>query len=151
MVSVLATEGALVSRSEIFTVQQLCNRAGIPRSTLRVYEREGLIEPDARTASGYRLFSEAALERLRAIRAAKDLGFSLAEILDLLKLSDAGQLSADEVRQVATERLGVIEERLQKLAVLRDELQALRDAPDKAFESAQSFQAKLVQLGANRG
>jgi MerR family copper efflux transcriptional regulator len=68
------------------TTGQLARQAGVGVETVRFYEREGLLEAPARRESGYRQFSEDEVLRLRFIRRAKDLGFSLKEIKELLSL-----------------------------------------------------------------
>jgi len=66
------------------TIGQLAREAGINLETVRYYERRGLLPKPPRTSSGYRLFPMDAAQRLRFIKRAKDLGFSLAEIQELL-------------------------------------------------------------------
>ena len=68
------------------SIGKVARRAGIGVETTRLYEREGLLAPPARKASGYRLYSEQVLSRIQFIRRAKDLGFSLREIKELLQL-----------------------------------------------------------------
>lgn len=69
-------------------IGQLARQAGVPIDTVRYYERQQLLPTAARTAGGYRIFGEQDLRRLRFIRRAKTLGFSLDEIGELLSLSD---------------------------------------------------------------
>jgi len=69
------------------TIGRLARAADVGVETIRFYEREGLLAPPARTASGYRLYSPKTAERLGFIRRAKALGFSLAEIRELLELA----------------------------------------------------------------
>jgi DNA-binding transcriptional MerR regulator len=69
-------------------IGQLARQAGVPIDTVRYYERQQLLPTAARSAGGYRIFGEPDLRRLRFIRRAKTLGFSLEEIAELLALSD---------------------------------------------------------------
>jgi MerR family copper efflux transcriptional regulator len=71
------------------TIGQLARRAGVGVQTIRYYERRRLLPPASRRESGYREFPPAALGRLRFIRRARELGFTLAEIADLLPASEA--------------------------------------------------------------
>ena len=70
------------------SIGKVARRAGIGVETIRFYEREGLLAPPARKASGYRIYSEQVLSRIQFIRHAKDLGFSLREIKELLQLKE---------------------------------------------------------------
>ena len=72
-----------------YRISRLAAHAGIPTTTLRYYEKEGLV-PAARTPGGYRLYTDADAERVRFIAAAKHLGLSLGRIRDLLGVWDGG-------------------------------------------------------------
>jgi MerR family copper efflux transcriptional regulator len=65
----------------------LAKRAGVSIDTVRYYEKSGLLDPEARLPSGYRRYSDAQVSRLRFIRRAQDLGFTLKDIRELLGLS----------------------------------------------------------------
>src|SRR6266851_4495169 len=71
---------------EGFTTARLANAGGVNVETIRYYERHGLLPKPPRTHSGYRVFSEDSVKRLRFIRHAQELGFSLTEIKELLSL-----------------------------------------------------------------
>lgn len=103
---------------------------GVSIDTIRYYEREGLIPPPRRRASGYRDYDHSAVRRLRFIRSAKDLGFSLDDIRELLALSADREHGVRGVKQRARARLAMIDERLRRLKDMRDGLQALvEDCP----------------------
>jgi DNA-binding transcriptional MerR regulator len=72
-----------------YTIGQIAHAAGVPPSTVRYYERIGLLSPEGRTAGNYRLYGPEALARLRFIRAAQGTGFTLEHITALLKLRDS--------------------------------------------------------------
>lgn len=95
--------------------------------TIRYYEREGLLPPPRRRASGYRDYDRSAIRRLRFIRAAKHLGFSLDDIRELLALSTDRENGVKGVRQRAEARLGMIEERMAQLGRMREGLRELVD------------------------
>lgn len=80
-----------------YRISQLAECSGVPASTLRFYETVGLL-PAARTAAGYRLYDDAALERLVFIASAKHLGLGLEEIRDLLGVWDRGVCAAVRAR-----------------------------------------------------
>lgn len=111
-----------------YTIGQLARRAGVGVQTVRYYERNGLVAPDARTDSGYRLYSDEALARLAFVRNAKALGFSLKEIGQLLSLRLDPASSCSDVRSQAEARLQDVEARLRSLERIRDTLRRLADA-----------------------
>lgn len=106
-------------------IGQLARQAGVAVDTVRYYERQGLLPPPARRASGYRHYAAEDVARLRFIRRAKDLGFTLDEIRDLLTLSAVQDGDRGEVRALAQQRLADIERRLQELEVMRATLARL--------------------------
>ncbi len=108
-----------------FTIGQLARHAELAPETLRHYERLGLIEPSRRSESNYRLYDAQALQRLRFIRRAQALGFSLPEIRQLLGLHARGEGDMSEVRAIAAQRLAQIDQRMADLQRLRDGLQQL--------------------------
>ncbi len=95
------------------SIGQLAKNAGVGVDTVRYYERDGLLKPAARAASGYRRYSDSEVKRLRFIRRAKTLGFTLEEIRELLALS--GQRNVAKVKQLAKDKLASIEVRIAEL------------------------------------
>lgn len=106
------------------TIGKLAEAAGVGIDTVRFYERAGLIRKPARSAAGYRLYAADEISRLRFIRRAKDLGFSLEEIAELLRLND-GQGPRASVRELARRRLDEIERKLGELRALQQSLRTL--------------------------
>jgi len=106
------------------TIGKLASAADVGVDTVRFYERAGLLKKPARTASGYRLYNAADAARLRFIRRAKALGFSLDEIVELLKLNDGGGRRS-AVRALAQRRLAEIEQKLVDFSRMRDTLRRL--------------------------
>lgn len=104
-------------------IGQLAKRTGVPIDTVRHYERIGLLRPAARLASGYRRYGDAELKRLRFIRRAKALGFTLDEIHGLLTLG-AGR-NVHSIRTAAAARLADIERRIEELTRIRESLRQL--------------------------
>lgn len=107
------------------TIGQLAQRVRLAPETLRHYERLGLIEPSRRSESNYRLYDTQALPRLRFIRRAQTLGFSLPEIRQLLELHRQEDGDMGQVRGIAEQRLRQIDERMADLQRLRAGLQQL--------------------------
>jgi len=107
------------------TIGKLAKDMGIGAGTLRYYERLGLLPPASRTASGYRMYGEAAAQRLRFIRRAQALGFSLEEIAELLALSDNPRGRARDVKRVTQAKIADIERRIEALARMKQGLATL--------------------------
>src|SRR5215208_3830979 len=89
-------------------IGEVARRSGIGIETIRYYEREGLLQEPERRASGYRQYDESVVERLAYVSAAKALGFTLAEIRELLELSFVAQPDCDHVRQWAEAKIRAI-------------------------------------------
>jgi Cu(I)-responsive transcriptional regulator len=104
----------------------LAKRAGVGIDTVRYYERSGLLAPRTRLASGYRRYGALELSRLRFIRRAQALGFSLKEVRDLLALS--AQRDVARVKRRAQTKLADVNERIAALERVRDGLATLIDA-----------------------
>ena len=109
-------------------IGELAKRAGVNIDTVRYYERQSLLPAPKRMASGYRHYDPGDVARLRFIRRAKALGFTLIEIRDLLKLSDHRDDDMAELKAVAGERLAGVESKLAELTRIRDGLKTLVDA-----------------------
>lgn len=105
------------------TIGELATAAKVGVETVRYYEREGILPEPARSASGYRQYSDDDLWRLDFIRRGKDLGFTLREIAELLGLGE--HRSAVEVRRVTEARLTRVNDDLALLEQRRDNLQRL--------------------------
>ena len=90
--------------------------------TIRYYERHGLIPRPPRTASGYRVFSEDAVKRLRFIKHAQALGFSLKEIKELLNIQVKRNSSCADVRQKAQAKIADVDEKIRHLQSIRKAL-----------------------------
>jgi MerR family copper efflux transcriptional regulator len=104
-------------------IGQLAKRAGVAIDTVRYYERNDLLSPAGRLASGYRHYGEAELKRLRFIRRAKALGFTLEDVRGLLSLSDERNVA--KVKHAAESKLSDIEERIAELRRIRKGLRTL--------------------------
>lgn len=100
------------------TIGWVAKEAGVNAQTILYYERRGLLKACARLSSGYRLFDDETVRRIRFIRHAKELGFTLEEIKQLLGLRAGGSECA-QVRKVAEAKATDIQERIEKLSSMR--------------------------------
>ena len=116
------------TRASGLTIGKVAHSAGLAIDTVRYYEREGLLAKPARTASGYRRYSADAVARLRFIRQAKDLGFSLSEIRELLALRVAPGKSCADVRSRAQAKIADVESRIAQLDCMKRALVKLAAA-----------------------
>jgi Hg(II)-responsive transcriptional regulator len=107
---------------DMLSIGQVAKRAGVGVETVRFYEREGLLEEPLRRASGYRQYSEEVISRLRFIKRAQQLGFSLKEISELLQLRVDAQTSCDEVKQRTEAKIAEVERKLVELQHMRQAL-----------------------------
>ena len=98
----------------------LAQRTGLTRSTLRYYERIGVLAPSARTAAGYRVFDERALIDLAFVRRAQALGFTLEEVCELLQLHRRGDSPCERLVATARRRLAEVEGELVRMTAFRD-------------------------------
>lgn len=111
---------------EVLTIGQLAKQAGVGVETIRFYEREGLIaEPERRPSSRYRQYPPEAVRRVRFIRHAKELGFTLREIQELLELKVDPESTCADVRKRAREKAADIEERIESLGRMKAALERL--------------------------
>lgn len=109
----------------LITIGEAARSLGVGVDTLRYYERIGLVPRPARTAGNARLYDEQDLSRLRFIRRAQKMDFSLEEIGLLLRMRADPANARDEVRTLTASKLRVIDARLGELTQLRDELRLL--------------------------
>lgn len=101
---------------------QLAKLAGVSADTLRHYERIGVLLSPRRTDGGYRLYPADALARVQLIRRALSMGFSLPELVKILKVRDRGGAPCKQVRALAESKLRELDERLEELNQLRSHL-----------------------------
>ena len=128
----------------LMRIGELSARAGVNIQTIRFYEREKLLREPLRTASGYRIFAEADLERVKFIKQSQQLGFSLKEVKELIEIHESAKslTSGASFRsknwgkafKIAEERLNLIDQKIQFLKVLRKPLATIFDLRDPAKE-----------------
>jgi len=105
-----------------YTIGQLGKLTNTKVPTIRYYEGIGLVRPLGRSAGGQRRYDEPAVRRLGFVRHARELGFSLESIRELLGLADRPAASCEPIDGLVREQLGEVERRLANLAAIRDEL-----------------------------
>lgn len=110
------------------TIGQLAEQAGVNIETVRYYERRGLLLEPARTESGYRQYEPAAVARLRFIRRAKALGFTLHEIEELLRLRVRNAAACQAVGRRTREKLELVRRKIRELQAMERSLGSLAAA-----------------------
>jgi Hg(II)-responsive transcriptional regulator len=110
------------------TIGQVARRAGVRTDTVRFYERRGLIPAPARRASGYRDFPEDTVRRIRFIKRAQGLGFTLDEVEQLLRLRASSRAHCADVLDIADHKMQLIEEKITDLQAMRRALRQLASA-----------------------
>lgn len=110
------------------TSGKLAKQAGVNLETIRFYEREKLLPKPPRTPAGYRLFPADAVQRVRFVRRAQTLGFTLKEIKELLALSGARGSSCETVRDRTKRKIDEIQEKIAALTAMKHALEELSES-----------------------
>jgi len=108
-----------------FTIGRLAEATATKVQTIRYYETIGLLAPFSRTEGGHRLYDAEDKKRLTFIRHARELGFSIDAIRELLSLSDNPDTSCERADDIASRQLEEVEQRLKRLKVLQKELKRM--------------------------
>ena len=116
----------------MFTVNELASRAAAPPQVVRYYARIGLLKPRRHQENGYRLFGKQDAQRLRFIRLAKRLGFTLGEIREITEYADHGESPCGEVRRI-------IQQRIEENRVKIDAMLSLQTRMEAALEQWQEM------------
>lgn len=113
-------------KTKPLTIGLLAAQAGVNVETIRYYQRIGLVEEPAKPSQGFRCYPQATLQRVKFIKRAQQLGFSLQEIEELLELgSGSGANTCSDVRQRAEDKVEQINQQIQDLEGLRTALNQL--------------------------
>ena len=110
--------------STTYTIGRLAKAANVPTSTVRYYERVGLLTPSHRSGGNYRIYDAADLDRLRFIKAAQGTGFTLDNIRVLMGLESGTTHVCDEVQDLLTHRLADVEQQMKDLKRVQGVLRA---------------------------
>lgn len=124
---------------------ELATAAGVSTDTLRHYERIGLLPKVRRSAANYREYPAGTLRRVRTIRQALALGFSLRELSQIFKERDSGGRPCEEVRRLGAVKLAQLEERIAALRTLRDRMRDVLFDWDRRLENSPAEPARLLE------
>jgi DNA-binding transcriptional MerR regulator len=114
----------------MLTRGELAKQSGVNRETVRYYERSGLLPDPVLNESGYWLFTHIAAERIRFIKRAQAVGFSLEQVRALLDLQIAPDSTCGDVRGLVESRIAEVDEKIRQLTAMRDSLvELLTDCP----------------------
>lgn len=102
----------------MFTIGKVASLVDISANTLRYYEREGLVHPASKSATGYRLYDEDTIARVRFIKQAQHCGFTLAEIRELLTLRARNNACCSDVRRLMIEKKLQLEARIKAMKTM---------------------------------
>ncbi len=111
-----------------FTIGKVAREAGVKVDTVRFYERRGVLPEPSRSRANYRLYAEDTVRRVRFVRRAQGLGFTLREIRSLLDLRANPGANCGEVRRQALAKIEEIEEKIRSLRAMKKVLDKLADA-----------------------
>lgn len=130
---------------------EMARLAGVSPDTLRHYERKGLLPAPRRSQNGYREYHYSLLDRVRMIRRALSVGFTIDELATVFRERDRGGAPCRRVRSLAAEKLVEVEARLAEIKTLRDDLRfMLRDWDNRLARSGPDERAGLLELLASR-
>jgi DNA-binding transcriptional MerR regulator len=125
---------------------ELARLTGISTDTLRHYERLGLLSKPPRTNGGYRDYPPQALQRVRVIRRALSVNFSLPELRTLLKMRDAGEFPCRDAQKLAKSKLEDVKRQIKELAAMRAHLeQILKNWKLRLSRSGKGRPARLLE------
>jgi MerR family mercuric resistance operon transcriptional regulator len=118
------------------TIGAIAKRAGVGVETVRFYERQGLIRQPAARKSGFRQYPDEIVDRIRFIRHAKDLGFTLTEVGQLLSLRAHPRINCETVQRRAKEKIDDVDAKIRALSKIKTQLQKLARACDQREATA---------------
>ncbi len=125
---------------------EMARLAGVSPDTLRHYERKGLLPAPRRSPNGYREYHISLLDRVRMIRRALSVGFTIDELASVFRERDRGGAPCMRVRSLAEEKLTEVEARLAEIKALRDDLhETIRDWDSRLAHSAHGERALLLE------
>lgn len=134
------------TKGEFLRAGQLAKACGVSTDTLRHYERKGVLPRPRRSVNGYREYPSDAVERVRLIRKALEVGFTLDELARIFVVRDRGGAPCREVRELAASKLSDLELRLREMLTLRDELrETIKGWDEKLSRAGSGTRAGLLE------
>ncbi len=125
---------------------ELAQECGVSTDTLRHYERVGVLAKPKRTAAGYRQYPPEAVKRVRLIRRALEIGFTLEELAAIFKVRDSGGAPCRDVRSLAGKKIEQLGERIEELSDLREHMRrVLSDWDSRLAKTAPGARAGLLE------
>ena len=135
-----------------YHIGEFANLTGLTPDTLRFYERRGLLESPARSQGRFRIYTAPAVDRIQFIKRAQALGFSLAEIHELVHFNGTGGLRrCCRVRELLRDRLSELETRLDELSGLRATLRTTLERCERAIDTKNESACPVIEFGTVRG
>jgi MerR family mercuric resistance operon transcriptional regulator len=137
----------------MLTVSKVAQTVGVGPDTIRFYEREGLIPEPERTSSGYRIYDDGIVRRLRFIRGSQRLGLRLREIKGLLEVMDRGLCPCGHASELVTSRMAELDRQIAQLRRLRQDLAQLSAevGPDNCTPGVWPCEQELMRAGGGDG
>jgi MerR family Zn(II)-responsive transcriptional regulator of zntA len=132
----------------MYTIGKLARKTRIKTDSIRFYERQGLLAPEAKTRSGYRLYTDAAVRRLLVIKNAQRCGFTLEQIGTLLRLGAGPATSNRAAYRMLAEKKHEIDKTIDSLRAMSDALTVLLAARDSCEAGKETALPETVVLGA---
>jgi DNA-binding transcriptional MerR regulator len=134
-----------ISRAAPWRIGELAKATGVSTDTLRHYERKRVLRSE-RSSNGYREYADNALERVRMIRQALAVGFTLDELSAVFTVFDGGGAPCQQVRSLAAQKLAEVESHLEEVTTLRNDLRAaLKDWDTRLAKTAMGQPAGLLK------
>lgn len=139
------------ARSKLDTLRsgELASRAGVHVETLRYYEQRGLLAEPGRSGSGYRAYPQEAVHTVRFIKRAQELGFTLTDIDELLKLAAGQPESCGEARALATRKIAELDAKIRTMQAMQRSLEELVRTCDRPPSGRKCPLLESIQEAAN--
>jgi DNA-binding transcriptional MerR regulator len=135
-----------VQERNTFQIGELATRSGLTPDALRYYERLGLLPPPQRTSGGFRVYTPAALDRLRFIKQAQTLGLSLQEIRTLVSYADRGGVKrCQRVRDLLQRKIADLDTRLAELQEFRCTLQGYFEECERTLAKGDREECPVIE------
>lgn len=109
------------------TIGQLAKQSNVNIDTIRYYERKDILQPVGRTDAGYRLYSQESVQQLNFVASAKDLGFTLAEISELLNLNASCEADCGDIKQQAQKKINEVNDKINNLIEIKKALESISE------------------------